>query len=165
MATYGDSASEYPYNPQKRRKQKYSLYTRVVDFTNKLPVTSHAPGNEGFATTAWAAADVLEVFKIRTGQTVLGVQLEILTSSADKADIIQIGYGTDPNRWGTYNLSKGANIKDYPYAEGVMRDATAVPIFVEPLYFSSADSIDITINRAAIQGKIRLIVHLLEDDR
>ena len=35
----------------------------------------------------------------------------------------------------------------------------------EPVYFSSSDTIDVTIDRAALQGKIRLIVHLLEDDR
>ncbi len=168
MATYGDSAREYPYSPPKRRKQKYSLVTRVIDFDNK-PITSggwvgHSlPANT--STTAWAATDVLQVIQIRAGQTVLGVQLEILRKSVDKFDLIQIGYGTDADRWGVYNLSRTAEMKDYPLADGEQQDGYQIPGLGEPVYFSTSDTIDIVINRAALAGKIRLIVHLLEDDR
>jgi len=170
MATYGDYPREYPYIPQKRKKQKYTLVTRVVDFTNNLPITSGGYTDNRSAstnTTAWAATDVLQFVHIRVGQTVLGVQLEILTASGDNADTVSIGYGTDADRWGTYNLSKTAEVKDYPLADGAAQDDYLgnAGLIGEPVYFSSADTIDITINRAVVQGKIRLIVHLLEDDR
>lgn len=168
MATYGDNPREYPYMPQKRKKQKYTLITRVVDFTNNLPITSGGYVDTRSAssnTTAWAATDVLELVHIRAGQTVLGVQLEILTSSADTLDTIQIGYGTDAARWGKFNLSRTAEVKDFPLADGTMQDGYQGPPMGEPVYFSSSDTIDITIDRAVIQGKIRVIVHLLGDDR
>ena len=165
MATYGDAPAEYPYMPQKRKKQKYTLVTLVVDFTNNLPITSGAWNRSGNATTAWAVADVLQLIHIRAGQTVMGVQLEILTRSKDALDKIQIGYGTDAARWGQFNLSKTEEVKDFPFSDGAMQDDNQGPPMGEPVYFSSSDTIDITIDRAALQGKIRLIVHLLEDDR
>jgi hypothetical protein len=165
MATYGDSASEYPYKPlQKKRKQKYSIITRVINFAN-LPVTSSYVDNERFATTAWAAGDVLEAVKIRAGQTVLAVQMELLTHSTDAGDIIDIGYGDDTDRWGRYSLKGDAVTTN----ENVKNTYTSISFppdeWWNPLYFSASDSIDITVGKAAIQGKIRLIVHLLEDDR
>jgi len=155
MATYGDSAQEYPYKPARRRKQKYSLVTRVLDFTNNLPVTDAAG-----TTTAWAAGDVLEAIGIKAGQTVLGVQLEILTRSLDAYDVIDIGYGSNATRWGRYNLSSAVEVKDTLASTAAFDD-----MFLEPLYFASKDTIDVTIRKAALQGKVRLIVHLLEDDR
>ena len=165
MATYGDSASEYPYKPlQKKRKQKYSLLTRVINFAN-LPVTSSYVGNEKFATTAWAAADVLEAIKIRAGVTVMAVQVEVLTYSPDSGDSIDVGYGSDPDRWGRINLY-GTVVDTNQEPRNEYAQMSMIPeTFWEPLYFSSADTIDITVNKAAIQGKIRLIVHILEDDR
>lgn len=160
MATYGSSPGEYPYNPQKVRKQKYSLFTRVIDFNGNLPVTAGDWRTDGVTKTAWAAADVLQAVQIRPKQTVLGVQVEILTRSLDTGDTIDIGYGSDTNRWGRFNLSDTVEVKDE------ITDAAQIPEqFLEPLYFSSADTIDVIINKAALQGKIRLIVHLLEDDR
>jgi hypothetical protein len=163
MATYGDSAREYPYGVQRRKKQKYSLYTRVIDFTNNLPVTQgswDADIGSMKGTTAWAAGDVLQTVRIRSGQTVLGVQVEILTRSADSGDSITIGYGNDTDRWGRFKLNDSTGVKD------TRTDAAQIAdYFYEPTYFSSADTIDIIINKAALQGKIRLIVHLLEDDR
>jgi hypothetical protein len=159
MATYGNTPSEYPYNPQKRRKQKYSLFTRVVDFSH-LPVTAGDWRSDGKTTTAWAAGDILQTLQIRPKQTVLGVQVEILTKSQDSGDTIDIGYGSDTGRWGRYNLNGSVGVKN------TYTNASQLPdIFTEPLYFASADTIDIKINKAALQGKIRLIVHLLEDDR
>jgi len=155
MATYGDTAQEYPYKVEKRRKQKYSLITRVIDLTNNLPVTDAAG-----TTTAWAAGDVLEAIGIRAGQTVLGVQLEILTKSGDSGDVVDIGYGSDAVRWGRFNLSDSTGVKDTLSHSVMIED-----IFLQPLYFAAKDTIDITIRKAAIQGKIRLIVHVLEDDR
>jgi hypothetical protein len=183
MATYGDGPGEYPYKPTKRKKQKYSMVTRVIDFTNNLPIISGTI-QSGKQTEAWAASDVLEAIRIKAGQTVLGVQVEILTRSTDSGDIIDVGYvsSTIDNsswRWGRYNLSYGAPGDDptminYPsnVNEGLINPLTAAygpPVlpeqFVEPLYFASTDTIDITIRKAAVQGRIRLIVHLLEDDR
>jgi hypothetical protein len=160
MATYGDSAKEYPYGPQRRRLQRYSLYTRVIDFTNNLPITSGQFKGQGVATTAWAAADVLQAVRIRPGQTVLGVQVEVLTRSADSGDSITIGYGDDTDRWGRFNLNDSTGVKDTRTDKAQLSD-----YFLEPTYFASADTIDIIINKAALQGKIRLIIHLLEDNR
>lgn len=170
MATY---RRQYPYMPEKRKKQKYSMLTRVIDFTNNLPVTSGERGRDGSGTTAWAANDVLQAIQIRAGQTVLGVQVEIITKSADSLDFIEIGYGDDSDRWGKLNLSAEAGVKGnlnraasgnrnkvsegyYPQIDGLLGG---------PHYFASSDTIDVKILRAAIQGKIRLIVHVLEDDR
>lgn len=179
--TYGDNPREYPYSPQKRKKQKYTLITRVVDFTTNLPITSGGyidTANVSSNTTAWAAADTLQIIRIRAGQTVLGVQVEILTSSTDSGDYVTIGYGDDTLRWGKVDLfvDKGVTnpkvkqfLSDRQYVHVKERDATTMEgvdtLFGGPYYFSSADTIDLTIGKAALQGKIRLIVHLLEDDR
>lgn len=173
--TYGDAPAEYPYMPQRRKKQKYTMITRVVDFTNNLPITSGKWNQNGNATTAWAVSDVLQLIHIRAGQTVLAVQIELLTYSKDKADTIEVGYGSDVDRWGRFNLYGNPNLtvegmKQATYGETASRNSTNVPttvpeIPVKPLYFAAADTVDIKILRAAVQGKIRLIVHLLEDDR
>jgi hypothetical protein len=135
----------------------------VIDFTNNLPITQGSfdsgVGNMK-GTTAWAAGDVLQIMNVRPGQTVMGVQVEILTPSQDALDSIDIGYGSDTARWGRYLLNEGAGQKNDTTAKMQVPED-----FVQPLYFSSRDTIDITVNRAALQGKIRLIVHLLEDDR
>lgn len=165
MATYGDTASEYPYkHVQKKRKQKYSLITKIVDFAN-LPVTTATPQGATSFTTAWAAGDVLQAVRIRSGNTVLAVQVDVLTASPDTGDSFDVGYGSDTDRWGRYNLYGTDAVPN----TGVRNDATQnsqVPAeFFEPVYFSSNDTIDVVINKAAIQGKFRLIVHILEDDR
>ncbi|MHC4890591.1 MAG: hypothetical protein ACYTEO_14135 [Planctomycetota bacterium] len=171
MATYGDNPAEYPYMPQKRKKQKYSLVTRVVDFTNNLPITSGKWNQDGNKTTAWAAADVLQLVHVRAGQTVMHVQVEVLTRSTDQYDNFTVGYGSDADRWGQYNLY-GVDTDTNAGFPGVKSDSSVAhyrqhrpDVPVDPLYFASADTIDVTILRAAIQGKIRLIVHLMEDDR
>lgn len=185
MATYGDNPREYPYSPQKRKKQKYTMITRVIDFTTNLPITSGGYVDAASAssnTTAWAAADVLQAVQIRAGQTVLAVQVEVLTHSADTGDWIQIGYGSDTDRWGTVDLhlAKGqstanqllAKMKQFPIEKEYLHITNKLQQILEgpsmygaPRYFASSDTIDIYIGKAAIQGKIRLIVHLLEDDR
>ena len=176
MATYGDNPAEYPYSPPKKKKQKYSLQTRIIDFTNNLPITSGVWGGSGNATTAWALNDVLQVMRIRAGQTVLTIQVEILTYSADSGDHIDIGYGDDPARWGTVNLYQGASPGSKTRTMQKHQDELvmlkndnflekALGMFDAPFYFASGDSIDITIGKAALVGKVRIIVHLLEDDR
>jgi hypothetical protein len=141
MATYGDSAREYPYGVQRRRKQKYSLFTRVIDFTNNLPVTQGSWDSDigkMKGTTAWAVADVLQAVRVRAGQTVLGVQVEILTQSQDSGDSIDVGYGSETSRWGRFNLNQAAGVLN------ARTDKTQnADYFMEPLYFSSSDTIDI----------------------
>jgi hypothetical protein len=153
MATYG---KEFKWNPPRRKKQRYALIERVVDFSN----TPDAGINREGLTTAWAANDILEVMAIRAGQTVLGVQLEVIRFSNDSGDRIQIGYGSEPAKWGEYSLYKKAT-NDAPTGirqeEGQHQSGW--------VYFSSADTLDIKIRKAAIEGKIRIIAHILEDDR
>jgi hypothetical protein len=162
MATYN---KEYKWNPPRRKKQRYALIERVVDFS-KLPVTSGTPESSGSTlTTAWAADDILQAVQIRAGQTVLGIQVEVITRSADQLDEIQIGYGSDVDRWGRYNLYFG-NTTGHADLDSVKSVNEYRPeVAYDPLYFSAADTIDIKILRAALVGKIRLIVHILEDDR
>jgi len=172
MATYGDTKLEYPYSPQKKKKQKYNMITRVVDFT-KLPTTSGTFGKSGGATTAFGAADVLQTIYIRAGVTVLGVQIEILKTSNDSGDFITIGYGGEAARWGKvwlWQIARGSGgMLQQPndtltnLASNVIESTSGW--FGNPYYFTSADTIDITIGKASLTGKIRLIVHTLEDDR
>ena len=90
----------------------------------------------------------------------MGVQLDLLSKSPDIGDSIDVGYGDDTNRWGRFDLSKNTGIKN------INSDGAQIPdMFFEPIYFDSRDTIDIIINKAVIQGKIKLIVHLLQDDR
>lgn len=159
MATYGDSGGEYPYTNQKRKKLRYDIIEKVIDFA-QLPVTTGTYGKSGYSTTAWASGDVLQTIGIRAGETVLGVQPEILTKSVDSGDSIDIGYGDDADRWGRYNLSDHEGMKTVRSANVQLPD-----YFFEPVYFSSADTIDITINKAAIEGKIKLYVYVLKKDR
>lgn len=185
MATYGDNPREYPYSPQKRKKQKYTMITRVVDFTTNLPITSGGYVDTASAssnTTAWAAADVLQAVHIRAGQTVLAVQIEVMTPSTDSGDWITVGYGSDAARWGKIDLflAKGqsaankllAGVKNFEpdrlnahITNKLQQLIEGGSMFGSPYYFASSDTIDIYIGKAVIQGKIRLIVHLLEDDR
>ena len=166
MATYN---RHYRWNPPRRKKQRYALVERVVDFS-KAPVTAGmvdaGQPNSSEVTTAWASGDVLEAIQIRAGQTVLGVEFELIKLSEDSNATARIGYGDDNDYWGIIHLST-----DKQYAAGrasasaVDRDRDTQRNFGRPLYFSSADTIDITLNSAITQGKIRLIVHLVEDDR
>ena len=181
MATYGDAPAEYPYSPQKRKKQKYTMVTRVVDFTNNLPITHGKWGQTGAGTTAWAAADVLQAVHIRAGQTVLAVQIEVLTASVDTGDFITVGYGSEADRWGKLYLhrQKGLStaetaqtVKQFPGDKIDTHSKKKLSVYVETggmyggaWYFATSDTIDVTIGKAALQGKVRLIVHLLEDDR
>lgn len=184
-AIYGDNPREYPYSPQKRKKQKYTMITRVVDFTTNLPITSGGyvdTANASSNTTAWAAGDVLQTVRIRAGQTVLAVQIEVMTPSTDTGDWIQIGFGSDTDRWGKVDLflAKGqsaankllAGVKNFIPDKQYAHVTNKLQQFIEggsmfgsPFYFATADTIDIYIGKAVIQGKIRIIVHLTEDDR
>jgi hypothetical protein len=157
MATYN---KEYYYSRQRRKNQKYALIERIIDFA-KLPMTSGHIEKGQINTTAWALNDVLEAIHLRAGTTVLGVQVEVLTASADSGDRFQLGYGSIPSKWGVYSLY-GQTSQDIDNTgfrdQGSFHQSDWV-------YFSSADTIDIKIRKAALQGKIRLIVHVLEDDR
>lgn len=159
MATYN---VEYRYNPARRKKQRYALMERVVDFS-KAPTT---PGTSTL-TTAWAANDVLEAVQIRAGQTVLGVQVEIMELSGTANAKLKIGYGDDDDYWGFYDFSQKGVQTTGVKNEGVggVDADSLIRNFGTPVYFSSKDTVDITINKAITNGRVRLIVHLLEDDR
>ena len=160
MTTYN---REYQYNAPKRRKQKYSMVQRVIDFS-KAPVISGQFWESDHTTRAWAVNDVLQAIRIRAGETVLGVQVQIIKMSGTANTSFEVGYGSDTDRWGRYAFGTESNtgFANYPMST----DNNAGPDqFSEPLYFSSADTIDIKISKAITAGRIRLIVHLLEDDR
>jgi len=165
MATYN---REYRWNPPRRKKQRYALVERVVDFSN-APWTSGTDASNPI-TTAWAAADVLQAIKIKAGQTIMGVEFELITRSTTSGAKVSIGYGDDDGFWGSYEIGPNA----FPKFEIPQERASARRYgehkdhqnnFGNPLYFSSSDTIDITINKAITVGKMRLIVHLMEDDK
>lgn len=158
MATYN---REYRYSPTRRRKQRYALIERVIDFTNNLPLTAAATHTNTTLTKAWALDDVLQAINIKAGQWVTSVQVEVITASADSGDIIEIGYGSYPAYWGRYSLYRAGEGKYV--ATGWREESKAHNR--PPLRFASADTIDIKIKKAALQGKIRVVVHILEDDR
>jgi hypothetical protein len=160
MATYG---KEFKWNPPRRKKQRYALIERVVDFS-KLPQTAGtaqpSDPNSSVITTAWAADDILQAFAIRAGQTVMGVQVETITASEDSGDRFQIGYGANPSYWGEYSLYRkvnGSTETGYKDESGFHNQ--------DPLYFSTPDTVDIKVRKAALVGKVRIILHILEDDR
>lgn len=158
MATYD---GKYSHTSQKRLPKTYVLLERVIDFAQK-PITSGEKGKSGSSTTAWAAGDVLKAIKVKAGSIVLGVQVEIQTPSSDSGDYIKVGYGSDTDRWGRYNLNQAAGPINYPATSH--KDNVGVG-FGEPHIFVTADTVDVVIDKAAIQGKVRLIVHVLEPDR
>lgn len=160
MATYN---SAYRYNPQRRKKQRYVLIERVIDFTNNLPYDANKRNlnTDPTATIAWAAGDILEAVGVLAGQTVIDVQVEVMTKSTDSGDFITIGDGNNRERWGLVNLYHTS----VPTAAQLADIGLDRPAQWAPFYYSSADTIDIYIGKAALQGKIRLIVHMLEDDR
>ena len=77
MATYN---KEYQYSPQKRRKQKYSMIQRVIDFS-VAPVVSGQLNETGYATKAWAIGDVLQAIKIKPNSSFL---IAFATASANR---------------------------------------------------------------------------------
>ncbi len=163
MTTYN---KEYYRNPARRKKQRYALMERVIDFSHK-PMTDAIASKEG----AWAANDVLETVPIRSGQTVLGVQVEILKTSTVSNARIKIGYGTDDDFWGVYDLDRTKTLAA-SVSTGYKSDGPAggkhiedIRNFGNPVYFSSSDTVDITMTKALTNGRVRLVVHLLEDDR
>jgi hypothetical protein len=164
MATYN---KEYRWNPPRRKKQRYALVERVVDFS-KAPVTAGMMADDGIGTvvtTAWASGDILEAIQIRAGQTVMGVEFELIKRAEDANAIVKIGYGSDDDYWGIYQIAPGKPIKERAQAKVVGSHKDDQRNFGNPLYFASADTIDIKLNSAITTGRIRLIVHLLEDDR
>jgi hypothetical protein len=158
MATYN---KHYRYNPPRRKKQRYALVERVVDFS-KSPWTS---GLNSEINTAWASGDILQAIQIRAGQTVLGVIVEILKKSSVAKSRIIIGTGVQNDLWGSIDLNASIGSGIRSSAQIAERQDVIHQNFGKPIYFGSADTVDITLNSILTDGKIRIIVHLLEDDR
>lgn len=158
MTTYN---SEYYWRPARRKKQRYALIQRVIDFS-QAPVT-----DKNGSTTAWASGDVLEAIGIKAGQTVLGVQFEIIERTSTANAVIKVGYGSGTAFWGQYKISKPAN-SDFGFAnndfDGSSHEALMLN-FGNPIYFAAKDTIDVKINQALTNGRFRLVAHILEDDR
>jgi len=152
MTTY---SKEYGYNPPRRKKQRYALIERVIDFS-KTPWTSGTDSSNKLE-TAWADGDKLKAIHIRAGQTVLGVQAEIMEAGTN-GKIVKIGDSTYVSRFGAvYFKTKGEN------QTGIQ--TSVLSNFGNPVYYSSADDITLTLDGVIAAGKIRFIVHLTEDDR
>jgi len=160
MATYG---KQFKWNPPRRKKQRYALVERVVDFS-KVPVTSGLPESLGSEiTTAWASGDVLQAIQIRAGQTVLGVQVEVITAGTNGTSV-DIGDGDYSTRYGKVKFRRvkvGSKLK----TGWETADLGVENNFRVPKYYGSADTIDLVLAGTITAGKIRIIVHLLEDDR
>jgi hypothetical protein len=97
------------------------------------------------------------------------VNVEIMTLSGTANAWVKVGYGTDDDYWGVYNIGTAQSGNVGTPSTGWKTDDSdddgAVLNFGRPLYFSAADTIDLVINQAITAGRIRVVVHLLEDDR
>jgi len=153
MATYN---RQYRKNPVQKKKQAYSLLERVIDFS-QAPIT----GGE-IITTAWAAGDVLEAIVIQPGQTVLHVECVVLNSSSlATVKPISIGDGDNPSRWGIIDLGTPVSIT----RKAELGDQAGVELYSAPKHYTESDTIDVKLGAAFTNGVIKLIVHLLEEDR
>lgn len=167
MATYG--TNQYPYGAAKRRKQRHVILEKVFDMSN-YPYKSTGQ----WLTKAWAAGDVLQAIGIRAGQTVMGIQIEVITPASRTAThYINIGTGDNAGLFGGFDLGKNAYKKTDAAKVGTPGwldhndDVSKVDYnnWWKPKYFAAADTIDLTISSTITSGKFRLVVHLLEEDR
>jgi len=164
MATYNGG---YFHTQVRRRKQKYSLLERVIDFSKK-PVY----GTTGNLEKTWADSDVLEVFGVRAGQWVLGVSCEIIEQGTNKTGL-KVGDGTFPARYGIieFNQRGSGNGTGWVNDHADTLNSTqpgmvgAESNFGVPVHYATADTIDLTLDGTITKGKIRLVLHILEDDR
>lgn len=155
MATY--NMGQWRLSPQRKNKKAFSEYTRMLDLSYPPYATS---GNVAVGTTAWAVSDVIEMIGIRSDQVVLGVEVEVKKKCSTAGARIQVGYGDDPDRWGTYKITS-TGTKD-PESDDV---ENGVANFA-PLRFSSSDTIDIKLfNKVVTDGIILLKVYILDNDR
>lgn len=164
MATYNGG---YTYSKVRRRKKQYSLLERVIDFSKK-PID----GTTGDLFKTWATGDVLEVFGIREGQSVLGVECEIIEQGTNKT-WLEIGDGYFSARYGTVEFKKRGEGNGTGWANDHADTLNASQPgmlgaernFGVPVKYATADTIDVTLHGTITSGKIRLVVHVLEDDR
>lgn len=153
MATYNRHIKG---KPVRRKKQKYSLLERVIDFSQKPIIAGQT------IDLAWASGDVLEIIGIRAGQTVLHVEAEVLKKDAQTTPAtIQIGDGDNASRWGSVDVSNGKRLTKKAEAA----DQTGIDFYSAIKHYSSADTIDLTIYDVLTTARVKVIVHLLEDDR
>ena len=150
MATY--DMGKWRGNPQISAPKKFLEYERVLD----LSAPPYA-GREELGTTAWAVGDVVELIGIRSNQIVLGVWCEVLIAAAPSGSRIQIGYGSETNRWGTYSVDS-TGLKTSDDIEGGIEN-----IGFTPFKFTASDTIDVVLfNQVMTAGKIRITALLLD---
>ena len=154
MATY--SMGQWRNAPQRKAKKVFNTISRVIDFS----VPPYA-GREELGTTAWAVGDVVELVGLRSDQVVLSVEVEILKKSKPDTSRIQIGYGTDVDRWGTYKVDQSPGVID-PESDNKQGGVSNFA----PLRFSSSDTIDVKMfNQIMTAGRVKITVYILEDGR
>jgi len=153
MATY--TMSHYRVSPQRKAKKVFKTVSRVVDFSID-PVTDLGGG-----TTTWAVGDVLEVIGVRAKTTVVGVEIEVLKRCLPNGAKIQLGYGSDTDRWGTWKVDQESRVTPLdPASDNKLGGAESFT----PLTFSSSDTIDMVLwNKIMTEGRIKVTAYLLED--
>lgn len=131
----------------KRKKTSFAVYEATVDFG--------APPKIHSAYT-YQINDVIQAVPIKAGQTVLGVQVVVDTACATAGAKIKVGYGDDMGRFGAFAITSAGSI-DHATKEGGLDQNFA------PLYFATADTIDVTVYSKAISsGKVKLNVFVLD---
>lgn len=155
MATY--DMGQYRVNPQRKARKVFKAISRVIDF-NIDPVTDGAGG-----TTTWAVGDVVELIGLRAGTTVLGIDVELMKRCLPAGARVQIGYGDDTDRWGTWEID-GTTLGQLD-PESDKKQGGVYNNFA-PLTLTNADTIDMVLfNKIMTAGRVKLTAYVLEDAR
>jgi hypothetical protein len=155
MATY--NMGQWKQNPQRKARKVFKAISRVLDF-NIDPITDAAG-----TTTTWAVGDIVQLIGIRAGTTVLGVDLEIMKRCLPAGARVQVGYGSDADRWGTWKIDGTTLGQLDPESDNKQ---AGIDNSFSPLNFSSTDTIDITLfNKIMTAGRLKVTVYVLEDAR
>jgi len=148
---------QWKQNPQRKARKVFKAISRVLDF-NIDPITDAAG-----TTVTWAVGDIVQLIGVRAGDTVLGIDIEILKRCFPAAARIQVGYGSDADRWGTWKVDGTTLGQLDPESDNKQGGVTNN---FAPLVFSSSDTIDVTLfDQIMTAGRIKLTVYVLENTR
>jgi hypothetical protein len=148
MATY--TRAYYPEQPQHKYNKQVSILEQFIDYGGDYPARQSV-NVEGRVTDyetgiPYANADVIEAIGLRANTTVLGVEVEVLEAGLSHT-IIQVGDGTETDRWGYFDLSS-TGIKQPIDDVGSLTGAYGNSANFRPYTYISADTIDVN----AFQG-------------
>jgi len=128
--TYGSA-----WNTTKRSFEKLEIWRNEVNF----------------ATLAAAINDVYQMLQIPADTWILHSWLRVLAACGTGVSG-DLGYGTDTDKWGQFLSLNTVQVISGQHQEssgGIIERGIA-----EPFHFSSADTIDLKLNKAATAGRV-----------